>query len=178
MARVGNVFGGGGGEGLSLSNGGTDVFLDVLTLAVSDLAHDAWDFRFAALLTLQDQNVMGRGAVGFDLEEIDWGTTPAERARAKDFVVRVVDLALRRHRWDGLGYEPPFAEGYLRRFRAMVSAFGVEAFEPAGAAGRDDGVFPGPDGAAVASCVPHRVLSALPYWDGCRFCHSAAGQEP
>ncbi|MER7793540.1 hypothetical protein [Streptomyces sp. NPDC097640] len=178
---MGNVFGGfgGGSGGLSLSNGGTDVFLDVLTLAVSDLARDAWDFRFAALLALQDQSVMGRGAVGFDLEEIDWGTAPAERARAKGFVVRVVDLALRRHRWDELGYEPPFAEGYLRRFRAMVSAFGVEAFEPAEAVRRHgDGVFPGPDGAAVASCVPHRVLSALPYWDGCRFCHSAAGQEP
>lgn len=176
MARVGNVFGGfggSGGDGLSLSNGGTDVFLDVLTLAVSDLARDPWDFRFAALLTLQDQHVMGRGAVGFDLEEIDWGATPAERARAKGFVVRAVGLALRRHRWDELGYEPPFAEGYLRRFRAMV-----EAFDPAEAVRGHGGVFPGPDGAAVASCVPHRVLSALPYWDGCRFCRSAAGQEP
>lgn len=171
MTRVGNVFG--GGDGLSLSNGGTDVFLDVLTLAVSDLAHDAWDYRFAALLTLQDQNVMGRGAVGFDLGEIGWGATPAEQARAKDFVVRVVGLALRRHRWDELGYEPPFAEGYLRRFRAMV-----EAFDPADAVHRDGGGFPGPGEAAVASCVPHRVLSALPYWDGCRFCRSAAGQEP
>ncbi|MGY0059807.1 hypothetical protein ACWY4P_25230 [Streptomyces sp. LZ34] len=166
---MGNVFRG-GGDGLSLSNGGTDVFVDVLTLAVSDLARDAWDHRFAALLTLQDQNVMGRGAVGFDLEEIDWGSTPAERARAKGFVVRAVDLALRRHRWDELGYEPPFAEGYLRRFKAMV-----EAFDPAGAVRRDGGVFPGPGEAAVASCVPHRVLGALPYWDGCRFCHAAAG---
>ncbi|MEU5609457.1 hypothetical protein AB0H03_12105 [Streptomyces sparsogenes] len=172
---MGNVFRG-GGDSLSLSNGGTDVFLDVLTLAVSDLARDAWDYRFAALLTLQDQNVMGRGAVGFDLEEIDWGTTGAERARAKRFVVRAAELALRRHRWEELGYEPPYAEGYLRRFKAMVEAYEPEAHDPAaydpaaGPAVRHEGLFPGADEAAVASCVRHRVLSALPFWEGCRFC--------
>ncbi|MEU1787735.1 hypothetical protein ABZ553_17990 [Streptomyces sparsogenes] len=182
---MGNVFRG-RGDSLSLSNGGTDVFLDVLTLAVSDLARDAWDYRFAALLTLQDQNVMGRGAVGFDLEEIDWGTTGAERARAKRFVVRAAELALRRHRWEELGYEPPYAEGYLRRFKAMVEAYEPEAHDPeaygpeahdpeahapaAGAAVRHEGLFPRADEAAVASCVRHRVLSALPFWEGCRFC--------
>jgi hypothetical protein len=168
---VSNIFSGGSHD-LDLSNGATAVFIDVLMPAVSDLTSEEWDFRFAALLTLQDQNVMGRGAVGFDLEEIDWGATPEERARAKDFVVRVVDLALRRHRWAELGYEPPFAEGYLRRFRAMV-----EAFDPADAV-RGADVFPGPGEAAVASCVAHRVLSALPYWDGCRFCHAVAVQKP
>ncbi|MER6145000.1 hypothetical protein ABT174_34075 [Streptomyces sparsogenes] len=197
---MGNVFRG-GGDALSLSNGGTDVFVDVLTLAVSDLARDAWDYRFAALLTLQDQNVMGRGAVGFDLEEFDWGATGAERARAKRFVVRAVELALRRHRWEELGYEPPYAEGYLRQFKAMVEAYDPEANDPeaydpeaydpeahaleahdpeahdpeapdpaAGPAVRHAGLFPGADEAAVASCVRHRVLSALPFWEGCRFC--------
>ncbi len=78
----------GGDQRLDLSNSGTEVFVDVLTLAVSDLAEDPWDYRFAALLTLQDQSVMGRGAVGFDLEDIDWGATPHERARAKGFVLR------------------------------------------------------------------------------------------
>ncbi|GAA2376138.1 hypothetical protein [Streptomyces cuspidosporus] len=187
---MGNVFRG-GSDALSLSNGGTDVFVDVLTLAVSDLARDAWDHRFAALLTLQDQNVMGRGAVGFDLAEIDWGATGAERARAKRFVVRAAELALRRHRWEELGYEPPYAEGYLRRFKAMVEAYDPKAPDPeahdsgahdpeahdpeahdpaAGPAVRHAGLFPGADQAAVASCVRHRVLSALPFWEGCRFC--------
>ncbi|GHH43213.1 hypothetical protein [Streptomyces candidus] len=45
------------GQRLELSNGGTEVFIDVLMLAVSDLADEAWDYRFAALLTLQDQHV-------------------------------------------------------------------------------------------------------------------------
>lgn len=67
---------------------GTEVFVDVLTLAVSDLAEDPWDYRFAALLTLQYRSVMGRGAVGFDLEDIDGGATPHERARSKGCVLR------------------------------------------------------------------------------------------
>ncbi|WP_431043464.1 hypothetical protein ACQUSR_17250 [Streptomyces sp. P1-3] len=147
-----------------MSNGGTSVFVDVLMLAVSDLAHDAWDYRFAALLTLQDQNVMGRGAVGFDLEDIEWGQTPSEQTQAKNFVIRAIDLAMRRHRWDELRYEPPFAHDYLRQFRAMVKSFDTAT------AGRHDGVFPSSAEAARASCVRHRILSALPYWEGCLFC--------
>lgn len=119
---MGNVFGG-GEQSLYLPNGGTEVFIDVLMLAVSDLADDVWDYRFAALLTLQDQTVMGRGAVGFDLQEIDWGATPRGRARSKDFVLRATALALSRHRWNELGYDPPFAQDHLYRFKAMVESF-------------------------------------------------------
>ena len=54
-----NIFSGGSHD-LDLSNGATAVFIDVLMPAVSDLASEDCDFRFAALLTLQDQNVLGR----------------------------------------------------------------------------------------------------------------------
>lgn len=147
-----------------MTNGGTAVFVDVLTLSVSALAREPWDFRFAALLTLQDQSVMGRGVVGFGLAELDWGDTPQERSAAKDFLLRVLDLALSRHRWEELTYEPPYAEGYLRTYRAMV-----EDFDPA-AAPAGVSVLPGPEKAAMASCVRHRVLDALPFWEACVFC--------
>ncbi|WP_336054771.1 hypothetical protein [Streptomyces sp. CA2R101] len=160
---MGNVFGG-GEQRLYLSNGGTEVFIDVLMLAVSDLADDVWDYRFAALLTLQDQNVMGRGAVGFDLQDIAWGSTPRGRARSKDFVLRATTLALTRHRWSELEYAPAFARDYLNQFKAMV-----ESFVPT----HDThlvGDFPGPDARAMASCSQHRILSALPHWEGCFLC--------
>ncbi|MGW6023486.1 hypothetical protein [Streptomyces sp. NPDC055099] len=160
---VGNVFGG-ATKSLCLSNGGTEVFVNVLMLAVSDLADDEWDYRFASLLSLQDQNVMGRGAVGFDLRDIAWGTTERERVRSKDFVVRATALALSGHRWSELDYEPPFACDYLRQFKAMV-----ESFEPTEEV-RGAGGFPEVDERAVASCALHRVLSALPYWEGCFLC--------
>jgi hypothetical protein len=161
---VGNTFHG-GGDSLYLSNSGTAVFVDVLTLAVSALVEEPWDYRFAALLSLQDQNAMGRGAVGFGLDDIDWGASPEERAQNKDFVLRVTDLALTRHRWDELDYDPPFAADYLRRFRAMV-----DAYTPLSGGERWPGAFPGDEEAAMASCARHRVLSALPHWEGCVFC--------
>lgn len=82
----------------------------------------------------------------------------------------MLDLALRRHRWDELGYEPPFAEGYLRQYRETV-----EAFDPAGAGRHDtgDSPFPGPEAAAMASCVRHRLLCAPGYWEACVFCNSS-----
>ncbi|MFB7215495.1 hypothetical protein [Streptomyces sp. NPDC056255] len=163
---MGNTFHG-GGRSLSMSNGGTDAFVDVLVLAVSDLAESVWEYRFATLLTLQDQGAVGRGVVGFDLEEIDWGGSADERARAKDFILRVIDLALRGHRWDELGHEPPFAEGYLRQYREMV-----ETFDPARAEPQSGSFpFPGPEEAAMASCVRHRVLCAPAYWNACVFCN-------
>ncbi|MCX4529731.1 MULTISPECIES: hypothetical protein [unclassified Streptomyces] len=156
-----NIFGGSGGRCLEMTNGGTAVFVDVLTLAVATLAEEPWHYRFAALLTLQDQSVMGRGVVGFALADLDWGDTPAARAASKTFLLRVVDLALTRHRWNELTYDPPRAEGYLRTYRAMV-----ELFDPPPAAGTP-GTLPEP---ATASCVRHRVLDALPLWEGCVFC--------
>ncbi|MYS34435.1 hypothetical protein K388_06351 [Streptomyces sp. KhCrAH-43] len=159
-----NEFEGGGGRHLSMTNGGTAVFVDVLTFAVSELALKPWDFRFAALLSLQNQNVMGRGVVGFALEELDWGDSPQEADEAKDFLLRVLDLALTHHRWDELTYEPPRVEGYVRTYRAMV-----EDFDPATARAGED-VLPGPQEAARASCVRHRVLNGLPFWEECVFC--------
>ncbi|MFF8693215.1 hypothetical protein ACF08W_13505 [Streptomyces sp. NPDC015144] len=166
---MGNTFHG-GGRTLSMSNGSTDVFVDVLMLAVTELAETVWEYRFAALLAFQDQGAVGRGVVGFDLEEIDWGDSPGERGAAKDFVLRVLDLALRRHRWDELDYDPPYAEGFLRQYREMV-----EAFDPATARAtpspRRPLSFPGPGEAVMASCVRHRVLCAPAYWDSCVFCN-------
>ncbi|MFJ7775596.1 hypothetical protein [Streptomyces yangpuensis] len=162
-----NVFHGHGGRHLEMTNGGTAVFVDVLVFAVSALARETWDFRFAALLTLQDQNVMGRGVVGFALADLDWGDSPQERAAAKDFLLRVLDLALSRHRWEELTYEPARAEGYLRTYRALVEEFDPENAPEAKARGRG---LPGPHEAATASCVRHRVLDALPFWEGCVFC--------
>ncbi|KWT58464.1 hypothetical protein ADL21_29280 [Streptomyces albus subsp. albus] len=152
-------------QSLHLTNGGTEAFIDVLMPAVTDLADAMWDFRFAALLTLQDQQVMGRGTVGFDPQDIAWGATARERARSKDFVLRATTLALSPHRWDELGYTPSSGHGRLRRFEAMAESF-TPAHGPDLAAG-----FPGPDERAIASCSRHRILSALPLWGGCFLCH-------
>lgn len=145
-----NVFRGGDGRSLEMTNSGTAVFVDVLSLAVAALAREPWHFRFAALLTLQNQNVMGRGVVGFGLADLDRGDGPEERAAAKEFLLSL-DLALSRHRWEELAYEAPRAEGHLRAYRAMV-----EAFDPA-TARTGAGVLPGPEEAAMAPSAQRQI---------------------
>jgi hypothetical protein len=155
---------------VDMSNGGTDVFVEVMMLAVSALARHEWDFRFAARIARMDQTTMGRGVVGFDLAEFDWGANPAERNAAKDFVLRGTDLALRRHRWDELGYEPPFAERYLRAFHTMVTAFDTST-----ATTPDGDRFLTFEELVVATCVRHRVLAPLPWYRECVFCTNEWG---
>jgi hypothetical protein len=157
VIHVGNTFSGGDRD-LYMSSGGTDIFVEVMMLAVSALASREWDLRFAALIALQDQNVMGRGVVGFRLEGLDWGDKAAEQVVNKSFVLDAVDLALGHHRWDDLGYDPPFAQDHLRRFRQMV-----EMFDPSTAVA-DPRESPSLDGLVADCCVRHRVLSPLPWY--------------
>ena len=113
----------GGDQVLRMSNTSTEVFIEVLMLAMSSLARRSWELRFAAFLAGRDQDIRGRGLVGFRLEDLDWGATPASQAENRDFVLRAVDLALTRYRWDELSYDPPLVGDHLRRFRSMVEAF-------------------------------------------------------
>ncbi|MFE1248052.1 hypothetical protein [Streptomyces sp. NPDC058735] len=69
---MGNVFRA-GEQSPHPSNGATEVFVGVLTPAASGPADEEWDYRFAALLTSQDQNTTGRGVVGFDPRDIARG---------------------------------------------------------------------------------------------------------
>jgi hypothetical protein len=164
---MGNTFGAGDDQ-LYLSNGGTDVFVEVLLLGVSGLARCPWEHRFGGLVSLQDQELMGRGAVGFDLAEIHWGPTAAQRDAAKQFVLRAIGLAGLRYRWELLGYEPPHALAYLRRFREVVTAFEPPEIEP------DRDVLP--DVSELGCCVQHRVLSPVACLDGCLFCRGSRGE--
>jgi hypothetical protein len=103
---------------LKLSNGGTDVFFDVLTLAGCDLAETAWEQHL--VLHFSDGHRLGRGTDGFDLSEIPW--TANWRAE-KEFFLRLIDTAASRHGWDRLSYDPPYAAHWLTVYRAMTAGF-------------------------------------------------------
>ncbi|MEV8530264.1 hypothetical protein AB0451_40460 [Streptomyces sp. NPDC052000] len=49
----------------------------------------------------------------------------------------------------------------------------MEEFDPATASGGTGGL-PRPQEAAMASCLRHRVLDALPFWEACVFCTAGA----
>jgi hypothetical protein len=103
---------------LRLSNGGTDVFFDVLTLAGCDLAGTPWQQNL--VLHFADGHRLGMGMSGFDLSDLPWTENwPAEKA----FFLRLIDLAASQHGWSELRYDPPYAVTWLAAYRAMVAGF-------------------------------------------------------
>jgi hypothetical protein len=103
---------------LHLTNGHTDVFFDVLTLAGCDLAKTEWEQNL--VLYFADAHRLGMGTASFDLSEIPW--TANWRAE-KDFFLRMIDTAASRHGWDRLSYDPPYVANRLAIYRAMVAGF-------------------------------------------------------
>ncbi|XVQ10067.1 hypothetical protein ACQP1W_47395 [Spirillospora sp. CA-255316] len=102
-------------DDLYLTNGGTDVFFDVLTLAGSAIAASPWERNL--VLFFADGHRHSRGLDGFDLSALPWTADwPAEKA----FLLALLAKAMTRHGWHLLTYDPPYALDYLRRYRAMV----------------------------------------------------------
>jgi hypothetical protein len=103
---------------LLLSNGGTDVFFDVMTLAGCALADTPWQRNFTLLFA--DGHRFSRGFSGFDLAELPW---TVQAAQEHDFVKAVVASALSKRGWHLLTYDPPFIAGQLRSYEEMASCF-------------------------------------------------------
>ncbi|MER5479361.1 hypothetical protein ABT026_20680 [Streptomyces sp. NPDC002734] len=155
-----------GDRTLRLTNMSTDVLVQVLMLAVSDLAETPWDHRYAALWALQDQGMAGLGTVGFDLAGVPWGDSAAERRRNTVFATTVTDLAAAGHRWWELDYEPALAAAQLREVRSLV-LHGARVAPP----GQGAIWFPSEAEALRACCVRHRVLTGRPHRPGwCVLC--------
>lgn len=114
--------------GLKMSNGSTSVFISVLLLSGSDLATTLWQRELVCWLAEHDQSIFGRGVVGFDLDEIAWDRETFLEQKA--FFLKMIDTALARHRWEALDYDPPFVEGQLKEFRALIENYQLEFVEP------------------------------------------------
>lgn len=97
------------------------VFVATLVLSGSDLAESLWEKEFVAWIAGHDQSVFGLGMVGFDVDEIAWKQDEFDGQKA--FVLRVIDLALEKHNWNLLSYEPPFARENLRSFRDLIERY-------------------------------------------------------
>lgn len=148
---------------LALSNGATDVLIDVLLLATSDSAATNWERRFAVFLAEHDQHMFGLGLVSFDLDEIGW--TPDGFEAQKQFVLRAIDMAAGEHRWGALSYTPgrEIIQAKLDGLREMVRAFEVGHINVANTWQFDDGDY------QPALCDRHRVY----VWEGgCTMCHN------
>ena len=59
-------------ESLQMSNGLTNVFINVLALSGSELAQTESEKRMIVYLSEKDQGIIGIGCVGFDIVEMPW----------------------------------------------------------------------------------------------------------
>ena len=112
-------------EPLSMSNGGTSVFISVMALAGSHLAQTDLEIEMATWIGSVDQGVLGLGVVGFDLTEMPWSTDPVQFSRQQAFLQTMIERVKAKTDFHLLDYDPPYAVDYVETFSKMLTAFNL-----------------------------------------------------
>ena len=91
-----------------MSNGLTDVFIDYMLLAGSELAETESEKRLIAFLSERQQSFCGIGTVGFHIVEMPWDkkTFDTDKAFLLRTVARARELTTQESVWDKLRYRP------------------------------------------------------------------------
>lgn len=115
---------------LTMSNQGTDCFLELLLLAASALEQTPAQRGLIAFLADQREiNRIAPGTAGFDVEEMPWESD--SRLEDAAFLTRVAETAKSRSGWEKLGYTPEeqIVFPWLDRFAEMVRSFVSDRWE-------------------------------------------------
>lgn len=157
-------------EWISMSNGLTSVFIDVLALSGSHLAVTDDEKRLIIWLSEKDQSKLGIGTVGFDIDEMPWN--PITFEDNKKFLLNVVYQAKNRLDWEFLEYKPneTFIFSALDEFAKLLEKMRIDDIQKdalsewLSAAESDDPVFCG-----FPKCKKHNILLA---YFGCHICNN------
>ncbi len=155
---------------LHMSNGLTDVFLDVLALSGSALARTKEEKQLIVWLAEQDQSRLGGGTVGFDLCELPWNPCTFEENRA--FLLQVVAEARARLGWERLSYHPNEALLFpcLDKFSDLLAKMDVSQACPDVLANwLADADVCDPVRNGFPKCPRHNTLLT---WFGCHICNN------
>ncbi|MDE5597924.1 MAG: hypothetical protein K2J04_08830 [Lachnospiraceae bacterium] len=111
-------------DSLVMSNGGTDVFINILALSGAVIARTESEKRLMVYLSEKDQ-IVGRGCVGFDIVEMPWDKETFEED--KKFIIKVVNGARNRIDWEQLDYSPneEIVLRYLDTFENLINRMTV-----------------------------------------------------
>lgn len=111
-------------DSLVMSNGGTDVFINILALSGSVIARTESEKRLMVYLSEKDQ-IAGRGCVGFDIVEMPWNQETFETD--KSFLIQVINGARNRSGWERLDYCPneEIVSYYLDTFEKLINRMTV-----------------------------------------------------
>ena len=150
---------------LKLSNGATDVLIDVLVLSGSSLAQTRWQKELIIFLSLNDQEIKGQGCVGFDISDLGWEIDNFEDQ--KKFLLKVIDNALKKTNWKMLNYEPEekIIFSNLRELKEMIVNYSTELVEQSDILTWNKAFTE----MEFKKCAKHKVYMH-PF--GCKICHS------
>lgn len=89
---------------IQMSNGLTDVFIEVIGISGSILASEDFEKTMTVWLLEKDQDSVGRGNINFDVCEMLWYE---ERFyKQKEFILKVIEASKNKLGWEILRYEP------------------------------------------------------------------------
>lgn len=112
-------------DSMKMSNGGTDVFINILALSGSELAAADSEKRMIVYLSEKDQ-IIGQGVVGFYITDMPWDKDIF--FQDKEFIIKVIHGARNRLGWERLEYEPKeeIISRYLDNFERLINRMTVE----------------------------------------------------
>ena len=112
-------------DSLAMSNGGTDVLINILALSGSVIVRTESEKRLMVYLSEKDQ-IAGRGSVGFDIVDMPWDKETFEED--KKFMIRLINGARNRIGWERLDYCPneELVSDYLNAFENLIGRMTVE----------------------------------------------------
>ncbi len=152
---------------ICMSNGATDVFINVLALSGSLLAKTVEEKRLIVWLSEKDQK-MGLGTVGFDVVEMPWQRETFLSNKA--FLLHVITAAENKLGWEKLDYTPEYISKNLQKFREYIEKMTEHdiddniAVEWLNEAGSDD-----PVNCGFPRCKKHNTLLTFL---GCQICNT------
>lgn len=108
---------------LSMNNGLTSVFIEVLTIALSALAKYENEKRIAVWIACHDQEIRGPGFAGFRICDIPWNLRTFESD--KQFMLDAIGAAANKLDWHKLDYSPreDWVLESLQAFKSLVVHF-------------------------------------------------------
>ena len=112
-------------DSLVISNGGTDVFINILALSGAVIARTESEKRLMVYLSEKDQ-IIGRGCVGFDIVEMPWDKETFEED--KKFIIQLINGARNKAGWERLDYSPneELVSYYLDTFENLIKRMTVD----------------------------------------------------
>lgn len=110
-------------ESISMSNGLTSAFLELLVISGSIIAQSNRERELIIWLAQRDQAIVGIGTVGFDIYEMPWTFENFEEER--NFISQTIISAINGVGWEHLNYESQqdWILERLEHFHQMINHF-------------------------------------------------------